>query len=105
MNTTTTHYCACCQRERPLAAFYINKQKQCPDSYCKECRKAASRKQRKADQNLQTVRNHELYPVITRIENRELRLSFILHALQVVAESQARKRKREQAYADEDVNL
>ena len=37
-----TSFCGCCRKELPLEAFYIEKNTQRPDRYCKECRRAAS---------------------------------------------------------------
>ena len=42
LETTITRCCSCCKRELPLDAFYFNKQQQCPDRYCKACRKTRS---------------------------------------------------------------
>ena len=94
-NTNTTHYCGCCKRELPLDAFYFNTKKQRPDRYCKECRKASSRKQHRSDKYKQNVDISKEYPVITQIQDPEMRKQLILHALQVVEESIARKRKKE----------
>ncbi len=94
-----TRICSRCHRELPLAAFYINKNTQHPDHYCKECRKTLSKSRNKNT----LIVNDRSYPVITRIADRSLRITLILHALQVVNESVARKRKqqREQEYQNE----
>ena len=91
--------CSCCHRELPLAAFYIDKHTQHPDRYCKECRKAVSKTRHKNT----LIENERSYPVITRIADRELRMSLLLHALEVVNESVARKRKqqRDQEYRND----
>ena len=39
--------CSRCGEEKPADAFYFNKAKQAPDSYCKECRKAVNTHYRK----------------------------------------------------------
>ena len=90
----TTHFCGCCKQELPLEAFYYNKRKQCPDGYCRACRKLASRKQRKDIIYSQNVNNGVSYPVITCTEDPELRMSLIRHARQVVNDSLARKRRK-----------
>ncbi len=40
------HICGCCKRELPHEAFYTNKRTGTLDNYCKECRKANTRKRR-----------------------------------------------------------
>lgn len=77
-----------------MEAFYINRKTQSPDNYCKECRKASSRARRETEIRLKIVNNQRIYPVITRIHDRTLRLELIRHALQMVRESTERKRKQ-----------
>lgn len=72
--------------------FYFNKSTRLPDNYCKECRKKISTSRYRDAQAVEMTRN---YPVITEIRDHELRMAFILHALQVVRQSMIRKRERE----------
>lgn len=83
--------CHFCLRELPAEAFYVNRKTQVPDYCCKECRSAASKK-RYMDSH--SVNDTHMYPVITDIQDRILRMELILHARQVVNESMARKRRR-----------
>ena len=76
------HICGCCKRELPHEAFYTNKRTGTLDNYCKECRKANTRKP-------------VSYPVITEVKAPALRMLLILHARQVVAESISRKQEKE----------
>jgi hypothetical protein len=91
---TTTHICGRCKCELPLEEFYINKKSQRPDNYCKECRKETSRTQRKNSKASNSVEETRKYPVITEIQDRESRMKLIMHALEVVRESIARKRRK-----------
>ena len=72
--------CGCCKRSLPASAFYINKKTGLPGNYCKECRKTVSRNHRN--------------PVITSTEDPTLRRELILHALETVAASIERKRRK-----------
>lgn len=90
----TTHFCGCCKQELPLANFYFNSKKQCPDNYCKACRKRSSRKQRKELECSRIVNKPHCYLVLTKVAERELRIKLIRHAQQVVNESIARKRRK-----------
>lgn len=83
--------CHSCLRELPAEAFYVNRKTQVLDYCCKECRSAASKK-RYMDSH--SVNDTHMYPVITDIQDRILRMELILHARQVVNESMARKRRR-----------
>lgn len=83
--------CGCCHRELPLEAFYISKSTQHVDNYCKECRKALT-----SDRyhNSKPVNSSRSYPIITQIAEPALRMSLILHALQTVSKSIARRQQR-----------
>lgn len=88
------YVCGCCKRSLPANAFYINKKTGLPGNYCKECRKSASRNGRKTEK-LSLVCNKEVsYPVITCTEDPVLRHELILHALEIVAASMERKRRK-----------
>lgn len=91
-----TRKCLRCRRELPPDAFYTRDKQQRPDSYCKECRKAANRIRRKAG-NARTEGETcpRRYPVITDIRQRDVRLHLILKALQTVRESVERKRRKQ----------
>lgn len=85
--------CGCCHRELPLDAFYmVNKQTSAFDNYCKACRKELS-----ATRYYRSLPTDEppRYPVITKTEDKELRMHLIMNALQVVRASVLRKRRRE----------
>ncbi|QIU93565.1 hypothetical protein [Bacteroides faecium] len=95
--STSTSSCKNCKRELPLDFFYLNKTTLCPDKFCKECRKSLSRRRYNSGKISQAIFSDRLpYPVITQIEDRETRIQFILHALQVVRLSMERKRMRTQ---------
>lgn len=88
-----TSLCRNCMRELALDYFYLNKATQRPDKYCKECRKSLSRHRYNSEKCAQETAVEEIsYPIITQIENREMRIQLILHALQVVRQSIERKR-------------
>lgn len=97
INTATqqlTSFCSHCQRELPLEFFYTNKRTQCPDRYCKECRKTISR-QKYDHVRIQSVMSQKCsYPVITEISDRELRMKFIFHALHEVQQSIERRKTK-----------
>ncbi|WP_455666295.1 hypothetical protein [Phocaeicola sp.] len=93
--TTSIKICGHCKRELPMEAFYFNRQRQCHDNYCKECRKLTSRKQRKNENCFRYVNNEPHYPVITKIGDAKLRMFLILQALQRVRESAAEKRRKQ----------
>lgn len=96
--STATVICKNCKRELPLESFYVNKTTQCPDKYCKECRKSLSRRQYSNGKKFsRTVLSARLpYPVITQVEDRDTRIQLILHALQIVHLSMERKKKKVQ---------
>lgn len=90
----SVYVCKNCKRELPLEAFYVNKATQCPDKYCKECRKSLSRSQyNNVKLSAKHVPNRD-YPVITEIEDRELRIRLIVHALEVVQRSKERRKMK-----------
>ena len=89
-----TRVCGKCHRKLPFEAFYFNKKTQTPDCYCKKCHGECNRMVRKKNIHPQGTNHPRCYLVLTRIEDREQRLKLILHALQVVNESIARKRRR-----------
>lgn len=93
LQETTLYVCGCCKRSLSASAFYLNKKTGMPDNYCKECRKSYSRKRRVVEKRV-IISHHEEYPVITQTEDPVLRKELILHALQVVAESVERKKRK-----------
>ena len=89
------HICGCCKRELPHEAFYTNKRTGTLDNYCKECRKANTRKRRDWRRWTSFENKPVSYPVITEVKDPALRMLLILHARQVVAESISRKQEKE----------
>lgn len=87
----TVRVCGCCHKELSIDSFYVNKRTKLPDNYCKECRRSFSSTRY---HYLQVADKPPHCPVITKIPDRNLRITFILHALQVVRESVERKRRR-----------
>ena len=73
--------CGCCKRSLPASAFYINK-------------KTVSRNCRKNEKRSLACDRESNYPVITSTENPTLRRELILHALETVAASIERKRRK-----------
>lgn len=91
----STKKCLCCQRELPLSAFSVRDKQHNPDTYCKDCRKAANRIRRKTNETLPEEKvPTRCYPVITNIKQRDVRLELILNALQTVRQSMACKRRK-----------
>lgn len=91
-NNQPLFVCGCCKKELPRENFYeITNHRR--DSYCKDCRRTVSHERYDARRCARVV-EERVYPVITRMENRETRLAFIRHALQVVAESMKRKQRK-----------
>ena len=86
--------CGCCKRSLPASAFYINKKTGLPGNYCKECRKTVSRNHRKNEKRSLACNRESSYPVITSTEDPTLRRELILHALETVAASIERKRRK-----------
>ena len=97
--------CGCCKRSLPASAFYINKKTGLPGNYCKECRKTVSRNHRKNEKCSLACNRESSYPVITSTEDPTLRRELILHALETVAASIERKRRkvRESEFESESV--
>lgn len=90
-----TKRCPGCQQELPVSAFSVRDKRHTPDTYCKECRKAANRIRRKSNNTHQEEKAPtRCYPVITNIGQRDVRLRLILHALQTVRQSIARKQRK-----------
>lgn len=90
----TLFVCGCCKRSLPASAFYINKKTDLPGNYCKECRKTVSRNHRKNEKRSLACARESNYPVITSTEDPTLRRELILHALETVAASIERKRRK-----------
>ena len=72
----------------------ITKRTGLPGNYCKECRKSASRKHRKAEKRTLVREDREPYPVITSTKDPELRRKLILSALQTVRASIKQKKQK-----------
>lgn len=97
-NPATFRRCTCCGRRLPLSAFYVSARTGRPDSRCKDCRRATSRLQRCKDACADTPDRPRTYLVITEVTDPALRLALIRRALRRVAESKARKRRREEEF-------
>lgn len=97
---TEMRQCPCCHRQLPLTEFYVNARTGKPDSRCKACRRQASRIQRGKSALGPRTETRRSYLVLTEVEDRELRMTLIRHALRVVAESVRRRREREAAMED-----
>lgn len=93
-NEQTLCVCGCCKCALPIEAYYVNKKTGRPSNYCKECRKSASRKHRTVEKQTSVSREREPYPVITDTKDPETRIAMILSALQVVADSIERKKRK-----------
>lgn len=93
------HICGCCKRELPQEAFYMNQRTRTPDNYCKECRKANTRRHRDQDKSISFENKPVSYPVITEVADHDLRMFLIRHARQVVADSIRRKQEKEKLHA------
>lgn len=89
--------CGCCHRKLSKDEFYLIKRTQRYDNYCKECRKSTTANHYRS---IKFVNRPRTYPIITRIADPTLRMSLILHALQTINESIARKQQkvREEEY-------
>lgn len=91
-----TSICRNCERELALDFFYVNKNTQCPDKYCKECRKSLSRSRYSSAKRIKAIPAEKLpYPIITEIEDRKERMRLIQHALQEVQLSIERRKVKE----------
>ena len=93
------HICGCCKRKLPQEAFYMNQRTRASDNYCKECRKANTRRHRNQDKNISFENKPLSYPVITEVKDYALRMLLIRHARQVVADSIRRKQEEEKLHA------
>ena len=93
------HICGCCKRELPHEAFYTNKRTGTLDNYCKECRKANTRKRRDLRRCTSFENKPVSYPVITEVKDYALRMFLIRHARQVVSDSIRRKQEKEKLRA------
>lgn len=90
----TLYACGCYKQTLPSDAFYVDKRTGLPGNYCKECRKSASRKHRKAEKRTLVREDREPYPVITSTKDPELRRKLILSALQTVRASIKQKKQK-----------
>ena len=90
----TLYACGCCKQTLPSDAFYVDKRTGLPGNYCKECRKSASRKHRKAEKRTLVREDREPYPVIPSTKAPELRRKLILSALQTVRASIKQKKQK-----------
>jgi len=90
-NNIENRICGCCKQELYVDLFYYNKRKQLYDNYCKECRKACSRRQRKTDKS--SSKNKQ-YPVITEIKDSYIRKKLIMHSLSKIRESIRQKQEK-----------
>lgn len=87
--------CKCCNRQLPTSSFYMRDRLHTPDSYCKECRRAANRLRRKSRECPATAgADNPVRTVITGVQQREERLKLIMHALHTVHESIDRRREK-----------
>ncbi|MCI1681351.1 MAG: hypothetical protein LKI39_02215 [Bacteroides sp.] len=95
-----TRICGCCHKELSIDSFYVNKHTNLPDNYCKECRRSFSNLRYRYRQ---VTKKKPQYPVITEISDKDLRIKFLLNALDVVHRSIERKKKRlrEEEYRNE----
>lgn len=91
-NQKDISYCGHCHRELPVEAFYTDHSTQKPDRYCIACRKEISRTRYR---ELHSENKKHKYPVITEINDRQLRITLIKHALKTVNESLTRKQQQQ----------
>lgn len=101
----TTHFCGRCKQVLLVGAFYFSKRKNGPDGYCKECRKIISHERHAISRCMQIVENERSYPVITEIKDDKQRNALILHALQVVLESQSRRKRKRWEEEDREITI
>lgn len=94
-NKSVSSVCKQCGRELPQEFFYVNRQTQYLDIYCKECRKEISRRRYNNGSWIRKEqRNRYSYLVITQVEDPLVRMELILHALKVVRQSIEHKRMK-----------
>lgn len=94
-NTSNSSICKQCGRELPQEFFYVNRQTQCLDIYCKGCRKEISRRRYNSGNWIRKEqRNRYSHLVITQVEDPLVRMELILHALKVVRQSVEHKRMK-----------
>ncbi|WP_128809579.1 hypothetical protein [Bacteroides rodentium] len=96
------HRCGGCHRLLPAEAFYADRQGRVADHYCKECRRAANRKNRKRRRLSQELSGgcpdaaspEPRYVVITNLKNRSERLPLIINALETIRQRKKRYRDK-----------
>ncbi len=86
------YVCGSCKRELPQECFYVTKAGQ-RDRYCKECRRRHSAQRYTTNRRAEN-RRRRTYPVITQISDPAVRLALIKRALQAVAQSVERRRRK-----------
>ena len=94
LETTITRCCSCCKRELPLDAFYFNKQQQCPDRYCKACRKTRSQESYRTNEYSRNVNKRSCLLYTSVLGSRGLG-DVYKRQLRTVAESIKRKRLKQ----------
>lgn len=94
-NLPVSSVCKQCGRELPQEFFYVNRQTQCLDIYCKGCRKEIGRRRYNSGSWIRKEqRDKYSYLVITQVEDPIVRMELILHALKVVRQSVEHKRMK-----------
>ncbi|GCB33185.1 hypothetical protein [Bacteroides faecalis] len=92
-NLSISSVCKQCGRELSQEFFYVNRQTQCLDIYCKGCRKKIGRCPYNSGSWIRKEqRNKYSYLVITQVEDPLVRMELILHVLKVVRQSVEHKR-------------
>lgn len=86
------YLCGRCKQHLPLTAFYKTK-KRGRDNYCRRCRHELSQSAYDRWVMAQSSRKRD-YPVITEIQDAQLRLRLIKNALRVVKDSMHRRQQR-----------
>ena len=86
------YVCGCCKRELPLECFYITRYQE-RDGYCKDCRRKSSSGTYSTGRKKHN-RRRKNYPIITEIDDREVRMELIKHALLTVRDSKERRRRK-----------
>lgn len=92
----TLYRCAKCHLLLPASEFYQSQGSEHRDSYCKSCRKAASRKQYNNQLRQMSGKRRARYTPLTDIADPTERMRLLKKALAVVAASIERKRQRVQ---------